>query len=50
MTSKMVPEEIQREEENVTTQGQGSENSHYSLISAVDVGHTWGSVNIGIGS
>ena len=38
------------EEEDGTTEGQGSENSHFSLISAVDVGHTLGSVHTDRGS
>lgn len=29
-----------REEEDGATQGQGSEKSHFSLVSAVDMGHT----------
>lgn len=34
-----------REEEDGTMQGQGSENSHFSLNPAVDVGHTPGFVH-----
>lgn len=34
-----------REEEDGTTEGRGSENSHFSLVSAVDVGHIPGSVH-----
>lgn len=39
-----------REEEDGTTQGQGSQNSHFSLVSAVDVGHTLSSVHIDRGN
>lgn len=37
------------EEKDGTTQGQGSEKSHYSLVSAVNMGHAMGSVYTGRG-
>lgn len=39
-----------REKEDGTTQGQGSENSHFSLVFAVEVGHTLGSVRMDRGN